>query len=64
MRMSFFFCTFAAQKFKSTQFMEATLQQPVLQQTGTISDEKWNSLRTIDELDSALQTVIHKHFQA
>lgn len=44
--------------------MEATLQQPVLQQTGTISDEKWNSLRTIDELDSALQTVIHKHFQA
>ncbi len=55
--------------------MEATLQQLVMQQTGTISDEKWNmqqtgtisdekwnSLRTIDELDSALQAVIQKHF--
>ena len=44
--------------------MEATLQQLVMQQTGTISDEKWNSLRTIDELDSALQAVIQKHFHA
>ena len=29
--------------------MEAMLRQPVLQ--GTISEEKWESLHTIDELD-------------
>jgi len=63
LRMSFFCCTFAPQKLNDT-IMEATLQQPVLQQTGTISDEKWNSLHTIDELDSALQAVIQKHFHA
>ena len=41
--------------------MEAALRQPVLQ--GTISEEKWESLHTIEELDSALKNVIHKHFQ-
>ena len=41
--------------------MEAALRQPALQ--GTISEEKWDSLHTIEELDSALKNVIHKHFQ-
>ena len=41
--------------------MEAALRRPVLQ--GTISEEKWESLHTIEELDSALKNVIHKHFQ-
>ena len=40
--------------------MEAVLQQPILH--GTISEEKWESLHTVDELDSALKNVIHKHF--
>lgn len=41
--------------------MEAALRQSVLQ--GTISEEKLESLHTIEELDSALKNVIHKHFQ-
>jgi hypothetical protein len=41
--------------------METALRQPVLQ--GTISEEKWESLHSIEELDSALKNVIHKHFQ-
>lgn len=41
--------------------METALRQPVLQET--ISEEKWESLHTIEELDSALKNVIHKHFQ-
>ena len=41
--------------------MEAALRQPDPQ--GTISGEKWESLHTIEELDSALKNVIHKHFQ-
>lgn len=40
--------------------MEAAVRQPVLQ--GTISEEKWESLHTIEELDLALKNVIHKHF--
>ena len=29
---------------------------------GTISKEKWESLHTIDELDTTLKAVINKHF--
>lgn len=39
--------------------MEATLERPVRQSVGTISMEHWDSLRTIDELDSALKRKIH-----
>ena len=42
--------------------MEAALRQPVMQRTGTISEEKWNSLHTIDELDASLKHIIHNHF--
>lgn len=42
--------------------MEAALRQPVMQYAGTISDEKWDSLHTIDELDASLKCIIHKHF--
>ena len=55
---------FASQNCKKTiklTNMETALRQPVLQ--GTISEEKWESLHTIEELDSALKNVIHKHFQ-
>ena len=51
------------QKSKGTN-MEATLERPVRQSVGTISMEHWDNLRTIDELDSALKTVIYKHFHA
>lgn len=44
--------------------MEATLERPIRQSVGTISMEHWDNLRTIDELDSALKTVINKHFHA
>ena len=50
-------------KIKGTN-MEATLERPVRQSVGTISMEHWDNLRTIDELDSALKTVINKHFHA
>lgn len=40
--------------------MEAALRQPVMQYAGTISDEKWDSLHTIDELDASLKRIIHK----
>ena len=43
--------------------MEAALRQPVAQ-SETISEEKWNSLHTVDELDTALKTIIHNHFHA
>ena len=33
-----------------------------MQSTGTISEEKWNSLHTIDELDATLKRIIHNHF--
>ena len=41
--------------------MEAALRQPVMQ-TGTISEEKWNGLHSVEELDKALKTIIHNHF--
>ncbi len=44
--------------------MQAMLQQPVMQHAGTISEEKWNSLHTLDELDQALKSIIHNHFHA
>ena len=31
-------------------------------QAGTISEEKWGSLHRVDELDTALKTIIHNHF--
>ena len=40
--------------------MEAVLKQPVMQYAGTISEEKWDSLHTIDELDASLKHIIHK----
>ena len=56
-------CTFASQNAKHTRKnMEAALRQPVMQHTGTISEEKWNSLHTIDELDASLKHIIHNHF--
>lgn len=40
--------------------MEAALKQPISQGCfGTISEEKWNSMHTVDELDSALKDIIH-----
>lgn len=42
--------------------MEAALRQPVTRYAGTISDEKWNSLHTIEELDASLKSIIHNHF--
>lgn len=44
--------------------MEAILEQTDRQKTvGTISEEKWNSLHTIEELDMTLKSIIHTHFQ-
>ena len=41
--------------------MQAVLQQPVKQvQRGTISNKKWDSLHTVEELDSTLKDIIHK----
>ena len=42
--------------------MESALQQPVMQSIGTISEEKWDSLHTVDELDATLKRIIHNHF--
>ena len=42
--------------------MEAALKQPVLHSAGTISEEKWDSLHTIEELDASLKSIIHNHF--
>lgn len=56
-------CSTFVPKIKGTN-MEATLERPVRQSVGTISMEHWDNLRTIDELDSALKTVINKHFHA
>ena len=62
--MSDFCSTFAPQKFKTTKLtiMEAVLSKPVMQYAGTISEEKWDSLHTIDELDASLKRIIHNHF--
>ena len=53
--MSEFCRTFAAAKVKTTKLtsMEAALRQPVMQYAGTISEEKWDSMHTIDELDAS-----------
>ena len=53
-------CTFAS-KSQNTITMVAT--QPIMQQVGTISEEKWDSLHTIDELDTTLKHIIHNHFR-
>jgi len=42
--------------------MEAALRQPVMQQAGTISEDKWDSLHSIEELDTTLKRIIHNHF--
>ena len=42
--------------------MEAALRQSVMQYGGTISEEKWDSLHTVDELDASLKRIIHNHF--
>ena len=42
--------------------MAATLEQPAMQQTGTISMEQWEHYHTIEELDASLKTIIHNHF--
>ena len=42
--------------------MEAAVRQPVMQYAGTISQEKWDNLHTIDELDTTLKSIIHNHF--
>ena len=40
--------------------MEAALKQPMSQGGyGTISEDKWNSLHTVDELDATLKEIIH-----
>ena len=44
--------------------MQAALKSVLQPQMATISDEKWNSLHTIEELDSALKAIIHRHFHA
>ena len=42
--------------------MDAPVRQSGVQ-VGTISDEKWNSLHTVEELDIALKTIIHNRFE-
>jgi hypothetical protein len=50
---------------KKLPIMEAALKQPMSQGGyGTISEEKWNSLHTVDELDATLKEIIHNHFHA
>ena len=60
LHISFFCCNFASQNAKVNKNMEAALAQPITQ-VGTISEEKWNSLHTVDELDKSLKTIIHNH---
>ena len=43
--------------------MDAALRQQSMQ-AGTISGEKWNSLHTVEELDTTLKTIIHNHYHA
>ena len=40
--------------------MEAALKQSVTQYAGRISEEKWNSLHTTDELDASVYEAIHE----
>ncbi len=58
--MSVFCCNFASKIAKDTK-MEAAVRQPIMQ-TGTISEEKWANMHTIDELDATLKSIIHNHF--
>jgi hypothetical protein len=62
LHMSEICCTFAAQKLKQQKqtIMEAALRKPVMQYAGTISDQKWDSLHTINELDASLKNIIYK----
>ena len=61
MHISKICCTFAASKVKRKEItMEAVLEK----QVGTISMEQWDNLHTIEELDSSLKAIIHKHFHA
>ncbi len=46
----------------NNRIMEAAVRQPAMPYAGTISDEKWDSLHTIDELDASLKSIIHNHF--
>jgi len=57
-------CTFAPAKVlkQKRTIMEAALRQQVRQYAGTISEKKWDSLHTIDELDASLKSIIHNHF--
>jgi len=52
------------QKVQTTKLiiMEAAVRQPITQYTGTISEEKWDNMHTIDELDATLKSIIHNHF--
>ena len=49
-------------KSQKERIMEATLRQPAIPYASTISEEKWDSLHTIDELDASLKSIIHNHF--
>ena len=40
--------------------MEAAVRQPAMPYAGTISEEKWDSLHTIDELDASLKSIIYE----
>ena len=42
--------------------MEAALKQPITHYAGTLSEEKWDSLHTIEELDTSLKSIILNHF--
>ncbi len=44
--------------------MQATMEQPVMQATGTVSMEQWENLHSVEELDASLKAIIHKHFHA
>ena len=60
--MSEFCRTFAVAKVKTTKLtsMEAALRQPVLQYAGTISEEQWDRMHTIEELAASLKSIIYK----
>ena len=38
--------------------MEAAVRQPAMPYAGTISGEQWDGLRSIDELDASLKSII------
>ena len=69
-------CTFAAQNCKNNKkcTIMAVLEREAIYTNmpvvagivgkRTISDKKWNSLHTIEELDAALETIIEKSFKS